>query len=100
MNIKKALKLLDPNTYNKNIKEFQEYFYNNEENEESNMNEELKKYLKKINFDINDYKKNKINYSKYKINVSRNVECDYSIEYISDNHNYHYRFKKRKLGHK
>ena len=99
LNIKKALKLLDPNTYNKNINEFQEYFYNNEENEESNMNEELKKYLKKINFDINDYKKNKINYSKYKINVSRNVECDYSIEYISDNHNYHYRFKKVKLGH-
>ena len=54
------------------------------------MNEDLKEYLKKINFDIDDYYKNKQSYENYKIICSRKGFTGYFIEYISDDHNYQY----------
>ena len=97
LNIKKALKLLDPNTYNKNINDFKKFFYGQGEKKEEDMNEELKEYLKKINFDIKDYFSNKNSYNSYKINCSRKALSPYYIEYSSDNHNFPYRFNRIKL---
>lgn len=97
LNIKKALKLLDPSIYNKSINDFKKYFYDQEEKKEEDMNEELKEYLKKINFNITDYFLNKNSYKRYKINCSRKALSPYYIEYISDNHNFPYRFNRIKL---
>ena len=97
LNIQKALKLLDSNTYNKNIDNFKKFFYDEEDIKEENMNGLLRQYLKTINFDIVDYYKNKDLYKNYKINCSRKVESNYTIEYISDNHNFPYYFNKMKL---
>ena len=71
LNIKKALKILDSNSYNKNINDFKKYFESEKENEFESMDEDLKEYLKKINFDIDDYYKNKQSYENYKIICSR-----------------------------
>ena len=91
------MKLLDSNTYNKNIDNFKKFFYDEEDIKEENMNGLLRQYLKTINFDIVDYYKNKDLYKNYKINCSRKVESNYTIEYISDNHNFPYYFNKMKL---
>ena len=97
LNIKKALKLLDPNSYDKNIEEFKKYFQSEEENKMESMDSDLKEYIKKINFDLNDYYKNKKSYEKYKINCSRRAITSYIIEYVSYNHNYPYRFNEPKI---
>ena len=98
LNINKALKLLDPNTYDKNIDEFKKYFKSEEENEFSKMDNDLKDYIKKINFDIQDYYTNKNSYKDYKINCSRKELSSVFIEYISDNHNFPYKFGQPKLN--
>ena len=98
LNINKVLKLLDPNTYDKNIDEFKKYFQSEEENEFSKMDNDLKDYIKKINFNIDDYYTNKISYKGYKINISRKELSSMSIEYISENHNYLYHFNQPKLN--
>ena len=91
LNFKKVLKILDPNSYNKNIDEFKKYFESNEENDVKTMDSELEKYIRKIQFNLNDYYINKKSYENYKINCSRKVITSYYIEYISDNHNYIYK---------
>lgn len=98
LNIQKALKLLDANTYNKNIDNFKKFFYDEEDIKEEDMNEVLRQYLKTINFDIFDYYKNKDLYKSYRINCSRKAESNYTIEYISENHNFPYHFNKMKLS--
>ena len=91
LNFNKVLKILDPNSYNKNIDEFKKYFESNEEKDVKTMDSELEKYIRKIQFNLNDYYINKKSYENYKINCSRKVITSYYIEYISDNHNYIYK---------
>ena len=98
LNIKKALKILDSNSYNKNINDFKKYFESEKENEFESMDEDLKEYLKKINFDIDNYYKNKQSYENYKIICSRKGFTGYFIEYISDNHNYQYQLYQSKIN--
>ena len=82
---------MEPNSYNKNIDEFKKYFESNEENDVKTMDSELEKYIRKIQFNLNDYYINKKSYENYKINCSRKVITSYYIEYTSDNHNYLYK---------
>ena len=98
LNIKKALKILDSNSYNKNINDFKKYCGAEKEKEFESMDEDLKEYLKKINFDIDDYYKNKQSYENYKIICSRKGVTGYFIEYISDNHNYQYQLYQSKVN--
>ena len=84
INIRKVLKLLDPNTYYRNIDDFKTYFESEEDIDIKNIDEILKDFLKNINFDINDYNKNKTSYQRYKINCSRKEIFSYYIEYKSD----------------
>lgn len=87
INITQAIKILDPNTYNKTIKEFKHNFYKNEKIVKIKMDEKLKLCLAWIGFDLNDYIKNEKDYSKYTIDCSRKSST-YFITYESDNHNY------------
>lgn len=96
LNIKKVLKILDPNSYNKNIDEFKTYLESNEENNVKTMDSELEKYINEIQFNLKDYYINKKPYENYKINCSRNAITSYYIEYTSDNHNYLYKRKQLK----
>ena len=89
---------MDSNSYNKNINDFKKYFESEKENEFESMDEDLKEYLKKINFDIDDYYKNKQSYENYKIICSRKGFTGYFIEYISDNHNYQYQLYQPKVN--
>ena len=97
LNINKVLKLLDSNTYNKTLDEFKNYFQSDEENEFSKMENDLKDYIKKINFNIEDYYANKISYKGYKINCSKKELSSFCIEYISENHNFLNSFKGPRL---
>ena len=97
LNIKKALKILDANSYNKNINDFKKYCKSGKEKEFESMDEDLKEYLKKINFDIDNYYKNKQSYENYKIICSKKGFTGYFIEYISDNHNYQYQLYQSKI---
>ena len=98
LNIKKALKILDANSYNKNINDFKKYCKSGKEKEFESMDEDLKEYLKKINFDIDNYYKNKQSYENYKIICSKKGFTGYFIEYISDNHNYQYQLYQSKIN--
>jgi len=62
------------------------------------MDNDLKDYIKKINFDIQDYYTNKNSYKEYRINCSRKELSSVFIEYISDNHNFPYKFGQPKLN--
>ena len=98
LNIKKTLKILDSNSYNKNINDFKKYCGAEKEKEFESMDEDLKEYLKKINFDIDNYYQNKQSYENYKIICSRKGVTGYFIEYISDNHNYQYQLYQSKVN--
>ena len=97
LNIKRALKILDSNTYNSNIDDFQKYFESDEENKFETMDKDLKDYIEKIKFDLKDYYKNTNSYKSYRIVCSRKGINPYFIEYISDNHNYPYKFNEPKI---
>ena len=91
LNFNKVLKILDPNSYNKNIDEFKKYFESDKENDVKTMDSDLKEYINKIQFNLKDYCINKKSYEYYKINCSRKAITSYYIEYTSDNHNYLYK---------
>jgi len=96
LNIEKALKILDPNYYNQTIDDFQNNFYN-KEIKKDNIDKGLVDYLKKIKFNFSHYVNNKKEYNHYKINCSRKVISNYTIEYISENHNFTCNIFKRRF---
>ena len=88
--MKKAIKILDYNFYNKSIEEFRAEFKKPKDIVENEINSELSTYLKKIGFNLSHYLQNPKQYKNYKINCSRKAASFYYIEYIADNHNYSY----------
>ena len=88
LNIQKALKILNSNIYECSIYEFKNKLYDNEDLKMEEFDEELLKYLKGIDFDINDYYENKEVYQPYTIDCSRKSTIPYSITYKGDIHNF------------
>ena len=84
--IKIALKVLNPNTYNNNINKVRNILYNHQKEEDINII--LKNYLIKLGLDKNDELQKFINLNnKVNINAQRGYAKEYYIEYSDNNHN-------------
>ena len=93
IDIKTALKIINPNTYNKKIKEVKDILYNNQEDEK--YGDILKNYLEKL--ELNDDKKLNefINNNKnITINAKRSFEDELYAEYVSSDHRKLYKKNK------
>lgn len=84
--IKIALKVLNPNTYNNNINKVRNILYNHQKEEDINII--LQNYLIKLGLDTNDELQKFINLNnKVYINAQRGYAKEYYIEYSDNNHN-------------
>ena len=88
INLDKALKILNHEFYNNNIFDFKNKFNEEKKLKRKDLSEELLDYMKKIEFNFDEYSKNQNRYAKYFIDISRKSNKIYIIHYKSDCHNY------------
>ena len=88
LDIQKALFLLNSNNYEKTIDEFNQNFNNNGKIKRNGLDNKLIEFIERINFNLDDFIKNKNDYKNYIIDCSRKASTSYTIVYNSDNHNY------------
>ena len=86
--LEKALKILDPDFYEKSMQQFKKDFYNEKYYDKKDLNDDLKNYLKDIGFNLENFKENKKAYEVYNIDCSRDGLSSYILKYKSDDHSF------------